>query len=144
MNATADLPDLNVWLALASPTHQHHSSAVRYWEGQSSQHVLFCTVTALGLVRLVMQPKVMGDAVLTPAQASALLDQFVQQPGVSHAQPSSEGWDVFHVLMRQAELSPRLCTDAYLAALAITNQWRLVSFDRDFQSFPGLNLLQLR
>ena len=144
MNATADLPDLNVWLALASPTHQHHSSAVRYWEGQSSQHVLFCTVTALGLVRLVMQPKVMGDAVLTPAQASALLDQFVQQPGVSHAQPSSEGWDVFHVLMRQAELSPRLCTDAYLAALAITNQWRLVSFDRDFQSFPGLTLLQLR
>ena len=144
MNATADLPDLNVWLALASPTHQHHSSAVRYWEGQSSQHVLFCTVTALGLVRLVMQPKVMGDAVLTPAQASALLDQFVQQPGVSHAQPSSEGWDVFHVLMRQAELSPRLCTDAHLAALAITNQWRLVSFDRDFQSFPELNLLQLR
>ena len=143
MNATADLPDLNVWLALASPTHQHHSSAVRYWEGQSSQHVLFCTVTALGLVRLVMQPKVMGDAVLTPAQASALLDQFVQQPGVSHAQPSSEGWDVFHVLMRQAELSPRLCTDAHLAALAITNQWRLVSFDRDFQSFPELNLLQL-
>ena len=144
MNATADLPDLNVGLALASPTHQHHSSAVRYWEGQSSQHVLFCTVTALGLVRLVMQPKVMGDAVLTPAQASALLDQFVQQPGVSHAKPSSEGWDVFHVLMRQAELSPRLCTDAHLAALAITNQWRLVSFDRDFQSFPGLNLLQLR
>ena len=105
--------------------------------------MLFCTVTALGLVRLVMQPKVMGDAVLTPAQASALLDQFVQQPGVSHAQPTSEGWDVFHALMRQAELSPRLCTDAHLAALAITNQWRLVSFDRDFQSFPGLNLLQL-
>ena len=144
MNATADLPDLNVWLALASPTHQHHSSAVRYWEKQSSQHVLFCTVTAPGLVHLVVQPKVMGDAVLTPAQASALLDQFVQQPGVSYAQPSSEGWDVFHALMRQAELSPRLCTDAHLAALAITNQWRLVSFDRDFQSFPGLNLLQLR
>ena len=46
--------------------------------------------------------------------------------------------------MRQAELPPRLCTDAYLAALAITNQWRLVSFDRDFQLFSGLNLLQLR
>ena len=144
MKATFDLPDLNVWLALASPTHQHHSSAVRYWEEQASQQVLFCTVTALGLVRLVMQPKVMGDAVLTAAAASALLDQFVQQPGVSYAQPSSEGWDVFHGLMRQAELSPRLCTDAHLAALAITNQWSLVSFDRDFQLFPELNLLQLR
>ena len=144
MSAIADLPDLNVWLALASPTHQHHSSAVAYWEEQASQQVLFCTVTALGLVRLVMQPKVMGDAALTAADASALLDQFVQQPGVSHAQPSSEGWDVFHGFMCQADLSPRLCTDAHLAALAITNQWRLVSFDRDFHLFPGLNLLQLR
>ena len=144
MSAIADLPDLDVWLALASPTHQHYSSAVAYWEEQASQQVLFCTVTALGLVRLVMQPKVMGDAALTAADASALLDQFVQQPGVSHAQPSSEGWDVFHGFMRQADLSPRLCTDAHLAALAITNQWRLVSFDQDFHLFSGLNLLQLR
>ena len=143
MSSIADLPDLNVWLALASPTHQHHSSAVRYWEEQASQQVLFCTVTALGLVRLVMQPKVMGDAVLTAAEASALLDGFQQQSGVSYAQPSSDGWEVFHKLMRQQDLSPRLCTDAHLAALAITNQWRLVSFDRDFRSFPGLNLLQL-
>ena len=28
--------------------------------------------------------------------------------------------------------------------LAIISQWRLVSFDRDFQSFSRLNLLQLR
>ena len=144
MSGIADLPDLNVWLALASPTRQHHSSAVTYWEEQASQQVLLCTVTALGLVRLVMQPKVMGDAALTASEASALLETFVQQPGVSYAQPSSEGWDVFHGFMRQADLSPRLCTDAHLAALALTNQWRVVSFDRDFQAFPGLNLLQLR
>ena len=88
----ADLPDLNVWLALASPTHQHHSCAVRYWEEQASQQVLFCMVTALGLSRFVMQPRVMGDAVLTAAQASALLDQFVQQPGsVMHNQPARAG-----------------------------------------------------
>ena len=85
MSTIADLPDLNVWLALASPTHQYNSSAVQYWEEQASQQVLFCTVTALGLVRLVMQPKLMGDAVLTAAEASALLETFVQQTGVSHS-----------------------------------------------------------
>ena len=68
----------------------------------------------------------------------------VQQPGVSYAQPAREGWDVFHGLIRRAELSPRLCTAAHLAALAITNQWRLVSFDHAFQAFSRLNLLQLR
>jgi len=36
------------------------------------------------------------------------------------------------------ELPPRLCTDAYLAALAIANGCRLVSFDRDFERFGGL------
>ena len=77
-------------------------------------------------------------------KVTALVEKFVQQPGVSDAQPSSDGWDGFHLLMRQGDLSSRLCTDAHLAALAITNQWRLVSFDRDFHAFAGLNLLQLR
>ena len=75
----------------------------------------------LGLVRLVMQPKVVGDAVLMAAEASALLDGFQQQSGVSYAQPSSYGWEAFHGVMRQRDLSPRLCMDAHLAVLAITN-----------------------
>jgi predicted nucleic acid-binding protein len=40
--------------------------------------------------------------------------------------------------------SGRLCTDAYLAALAIANGWRLVSFDRDFERFESLERLALR
>jgi len=53
MSATADLPDLNVWLALVCPEHTHHHLAVHYWERQAAEQVLLCTVTALGLVRLV-------------------------------------------------------------------------------------------
>ncbi|CAK6687599.1 hypothetical protein OGCDGJMD_00254 [Cyanobium usitatum str. Tous] len=44
------------------------------------------------------------------------------------------GWDVFHQLLR---------TDAYLAAVAMANGWRLVSFDRDFERFEGLERLAL-
>ena len=54
------------------------------------------------------------------------------------------GWEVFHQLLRSVELPPRLCTDAYLAALAIANGWRLVSFDCDFERFRGLERLALR
>lgn len=57
MSTTVDLPDLNVWLALAWPDHSHHHQALHYWEQQAAEQVLFCTVTALGLVRLVCQPK---------------------------------------------------------------------------------------
>jgi predicted nucleic acid-binding protein len=57
-----DLPDLNVWLALAWPGHPHHSRAAAYWEDMASSQVLFCTVTVLGLLRLLSQSKVMGSA----------------------------------------------------------------------------------
>ena len=144
MSVTADLPDLNVWLALACPDHSHHRQAVHYWEHQAAGQVLFCTVTALGLVRLVCQSKLMGAAVKTLAEASSLLDAFCQQPGVSLASEERAGWEVFHQLLRSGELPPRLCTDAYLAALAITHGWRLVSFDRDFERFEGLERLVLR
>ena len=106
--------------------------------------MLFCTVTALGLVRLVCQPKLMGAAVKALAEASSLLDAFCHLPGVSLASEERAGWEVFHQLLRSGEMPPRLCTDAYLAALAITHGWRLVSFDRDFERFEGLERLVLR
>ena len=62
---------------------------------------------------------------------------------MSLAIPASDGWDVFHQLMREGDLSARLYPDAYLAALAISNGWRLVSFDRDFERFGGLQRLSL-
>ena len=123
---------------VGQPDHDNASAAGLQLEAPLNEH------EPVRDAARVMQPKVMGDAALTAAEASALLAKFVQQPGVSYAPPSNEGWEVFHGFMHQSEISPRLCTDAHLAALAITNQWRLVSFDRDFQLFPGLNLLQLR
>jgi toxin-antitoxin system PIN domain toxin len=139
----ADLPDLNVWLALAATDHPHHRQALHYWEQQASPEVLFCTVTALGLIRLVSQPKLMGAAVLPSAEASALLQAFCRQPGVAMAAPEHDGWDLFHSLLSSTTLPARLHTDAYLAALAIANDWRLVSFDRDFERFQGLHWLPL-
>ena len=139
----ADLPDLNVWLALAATHHPHHGQALTYWERQASSQVLFCTVTALGLVRLLSQPKLMGAAVLGSAESSALLRGFCRQPGVAMAAAEHDGWDLFHATLCGAELPVRLHTDAYLSALAMANGWRLVSFDHDFDRFKGLNWLQL-
>jgi toxin-antitoxin system PIN domain toxin len=143
MRTSADLPDLNVWLALVCPGHSHHRHAVHYWEQLAADEVLFCTVTALGLVRLVCQPKLMGRAVKTAAEASALLEALCQQPGVAMAEPEEHGWEVFHQLLRGREIPARFCTDAHLAALAIANGWRLVSFDRDFERFEGVERLSL-
>ena len=45
--------------------------------------------------------------------------------------------------MRERTISARLYTAAYLAALTISNGWRLVSFDRDFERFGDLQRLSL-
>ena len=123
MSTPADLPDLNVWLALIWPEHIHHQHAVRYWEQQAAEQVLFCTVTALGLVRLVCQQKLMGTAVRNAAEASDLLNALCQQPGVQMAQPDHDGWEVFlHLLrggLRGGEIPSRLCTDAHLERLPL-------------------------
>ncbi len=54
-----------------------------------------------------------------------LPEALCQQPGVKLAEPEHSGWEVFHQLLRGAELPTRLCSDAHLAALAIANGWRL-------------------
>jgi toxin-antitoxin system PIN domain toxin len=143
VNIKADLPDLNVWLSLASTGHQHHAPALSYWEQQASESILFCSITALGLVRLVSQPRLMGAAVKSTAEASAVLKAFCAQPGVGMAEPEHDGWEIFHAILCSNDLPSRHCTDAYLAALAIANGWRLVSFDRDFSRFAGLEWLHL-
>ena len=43
----------------------------------------------------------------------------------------------------QPSLAGMCCTDAYLAALAISNGWHLVSFDRGFERFGDLQRLKL-
>lgn len=85
----------------------------------------------------------MGAAVKTAKEASALLEACCQQPGVGTASTEPQGWDLFHQRLRNGEVPARLCTEAYLAAIAMDNGWRFVNFDRDFERFEGLARLTL-
>ncbi len=84
---SGDLPDINVWLALAVEEHPHHAAAKQYWDSVQAKpagerNLWFCRVTMLGLVRLLSQPKVMGQGVLNLVQAMALYQQFRAVAGV--------------------------------------------------------------
>jgi len=137
-----DLPDVNVWLALAVQEHPHHATARHYWAKEAAARVQFCRVTMLGLVRLLTQPRLMGPAALDAAAAFDHYEQFATLPEVGLAvEPADTG-----AIMRRyagAGLPARLITDAYLAAFAAAGGLRLVTFDRDFERFDGLHLLRL-
>ena len=137
-----DLPDVNVWLALAVRQHPHHAAAAAYWKNLTGRSVWFYRVTMLGLVRLLSQPKVMGDQALTLTQAIAAYHQFALLPEVSlQPEPADCGDQRQHFL--STDTPARLLTDAYLAAFAVSARMRMVTFDKDFDRFVGLDYLRL-
>ena len=96
----------------------------------------------LGFLRLSTQPKVLS---FTPSTQEAwnLYRQYISDPRVVFLNEPPD----FETSMEKLTSSPgfvhRLWTDAYLAALAVALGCRLVSLDSDFQTFKGLNFLQL-
>lgn len=137
-----DLPDVNVWLALAIEEHPHHRAAVSYWSGNAGTPRFFCRVSALSLVRLLVHPKLMAGKPLALTEAWALYRGFAALPGVAMLDEPA-GLDAAIEALVTAKLPPRLLTDAYFAALAGSTGTRLVTFDRDFQRFDRLALLRL-
>lgn len=67
--AGIDVPDLNLWLALADPDHEHHDRARFYWETESALEIAFCRVTMLGFLRLLTNTRVMHGAPMSSAEA---------------------------------------------------------------------------
>ena len=146
-----DLPDLNVWLALVVAEHPHHAAARRYWDEQQAMPALgprvwFCRSTMLGLVRLLSQPKLMGEGVLALADAHAIYQQLRQTEGVGFVGDAESAdallaaWLANH---GEAPWPARLWTDAWLAASAESAGLRLVSFDADFARFSLTRRLHL-
>lgn len=140
----SDLLDANVWVALVAADHVHHERALHYWQEESAESVAFCRVTALAFLRLVTNAHIMQQAVLTSGEAWALLQEWLRLPEVSFLNEPvglDEQLGQFSGLL---SIRPKLWTDAYLAAFAIAGNHRIVTFDGDFQKFPGLNLLLLQ
>jgi len=147
---SGDLPDINVWLALAVQEHPHHQAALRYWataqaestrEGAaaasagSGSRLWFCRVTMLGLVRLLCQPKAVGPGALDTLAAWALYTRYRALPHIGLLREPEGCDDALRTLVGAGSLPPRLWTDAYLAALSLSAGLRLVTFDRDFERF---------
>jgi toxin-antitoxin system PIN domain toxin len=141
-----DLPDVNVWLALSAPSHPHHEAAQSYWQQKELPRVWFNRVTMLALLRLLCQPKVMGPATVTLPRAAAVYGHFMEMPEVGFlAEPAGCDPLFTHMLAGNdgATPLPRLVTDMYLAAFAIAAGLRMVTFDRDFLRFDGLEVMRL-
>jgi uncharacterized protein len=122
------LLDVNVLIALIDPSHVSHESAHAWFSSEGRRDWATCPITENGLVRIISNPKY-PNAVVTPADALALLGRLVSLPG-----------QVFwpdDVSLRDAALfepdgmaAAGQVTDGYLLGLAVAHGGKLATLDR--------------
>ena len=70
----ADLPDANVWLALAWSGHAGHPVARAWWDSAAPNSICFCRVSQMALLRLLTNASVLGKDSKTQAEAWKIYD----------------------------------------------------------------------
>ena len=142
------LVDSSVWFALAVDLHVHHSIAAT-WFGtvNTPRAVCFCRSTQLSFLRLLTTTASFsryGSPALTNDRAWGVYNAFLADERVHFvsSEPASlaSRWKLF---AGRDTPSPNVWMDAYLAAFAWAGGYQLVTLDRGFRQFEGLDLLLL-
>jgi hypothetical protein len=124
-------PDVNVWLALSTPDHQHFTLAWSWYMALPEECVpAFCRFTQLGFLRLLTTQSVMGKGTLTQAQAWDAYDRWIEAAGAKFEDEPGGLEPVFRALSGKQEVSPKEWADAYLVAFAEAGNLTLVTMDR--------------
>lgn len=143
------LLDLNAWLALFLEGHGQHAIA-RQWYGAvniAPADLSFCRSTEMGFLRLLTQPRVMqacGLDAFTNDEAIGFLSQILRDEAIGFVGETHGTRALWLAFSRSGKASPKIWMDAYLAAMAITQNMELVTFDQGFRNYQGSGLnLQL-
>lgn len=127
-----DLPDVNVLVALVSPAHVHHDGAQEWFDSVS--HFATTPITECGLVRMAMNPAVMG----VPQNAEDVLAVLRSLRGDERARFLEDGSSVAEAAIDLVGLVGfRQVTDLHLVNLAAASSGRLVTFDSKIRPVLG-------
>ncbi|MBO0854618.1 MAG: type II toxin-antitoxin system VapC family toxin [Nocardia sp.] len=137
------LIDVGVWLAAVWRGHIHNKQAAEWFDNQSGS-LLMCRVTQTGLLRLISNPTVMGDDVLTRSSAWRIIDQLLADERVLWAEEPADLDAVFRTLSARNDMSHKLWTDDYLAAFAQTSGAEMATMDRKFAArYPSVKVVTI-
>lgn len=134
------LVDANVLLYAVNSDARHHEASRRWLDNalSGSDTVAFAWVALLAFVRLSTKvglfPSPLDiDGAMNRVEAwLGAAPAVVIEPTVDHAR-------VVRSLLESVGVGGNLVNDAHLAALAIEHRCDIVSYDRDFGRFPGVD-----
>jgi len=134
------LVDVNVWVALLVPRHVHHERANRWFASLAPAESGICRVVQLALIRLLGNLSVMGGDALSAFDAWRIVGQLMEDERVDFIQESPGIEAILPDFFRYQVPTGKLVGDAYLAALAMAAGRRMVTTDRGFRQFRGLEV----
>ena len=145
---TSYLLDSNVWVALSLEAHVHHIMAQAWLRSvDQSASLLFCRSTQQSFLRLLSTPTIpglMGLQPLTNADAWSVYETITADERVALRLEEPTGIDAhWRRFASRPTASTKLWMDAYLAAFAMAGGLTMVTTDRAFRQFDGLDLVVL-
>jgi uncharacterized protein len=140
------LADSNIWLALALSKHEFHPAARTWLAAQGRHEALFCRSTQQSFLRLLTTTAVLAPYRIPPLSNKAAWSVYEGLRGderISWVEEPSGLEGIWKKLAGGLKASPKLWMDAYLAAFAMAGGHQLVTTDKGFKQFKGLDLLVL-
>jgi toxin-antitoxin system PIN domain toxin len=137
------LADVGVWLAATWGRHARHRIA-RQWFEEQSDDLILCRVTQMSVLRLISNPVVMGEDVVTRSEAWRIIDHFWSDSRVLWAEEPDHLEAVFRAISAQYGNSHKLWTDDYLAAFAQASGASLATLDTKLKArYPSVQVDQV-
>lgn len=134
------LVDVNIWLALLVIQHEHHDLAGKWFERLVAGEAGLCRIVQLAIIRLLANRSIMGAHALSAPAAWDLVERLLEDERVDFVSEPPGVDSVLPALLNHPLPAGKLVADAYLAAFAIAASRRLVTLDRAFRRFAGLDV----
>jgi predicted nucleic acid-binding protein len=137
--------DVNVLLPLLCGGHPFQTDAWEWLETREVDSVGWCLPVRLAILRHLSNERIMGSGVLAPERCLEAWEQLARDERFFEVTGGGEGLEeTFQAIVAGREPSPKLWTDAWLAALAESLGWEMVTFDQGFRRFGMTSLRVLR
>lgn len=133
------LVDANLLLYAEDSLSAPHDAARTWWDEQlsGSDPIGLCWMVLTAFIRIGTNAR-LHQRPLTLTEATERVQSWLDQPCVRILQPTDQHWPIFQRLLRSANVTANLVSDAHLAALAVEHNCVLQSTDGDFARFRGL------
>ena len=136
-----NLWDVNVWVYAFRPDSPLHAKARSLLEDRLERRepFLFCPFLAASFLRLVTNPRVF----VQPSdvhESWRFLDQLENDPAAQYTDMDRQTYAIFKHLGLVTRAAGNSVPDALIAATALRHDARLITADKAFRRYPGVEV----